>query len=329
MNILVISSSSEFVSAIQKMTQMDVTAVTTATDAINKSLNRIFSCIIAEYSVTLSAIMGRLWDVSAFRDMGIVVVAPQTISRAQALHGLRLDLAEYEVMPWDAGVLCGRISRMISNDELRQKLFSAEATIVELDGIISNLQAEIGEKDERLRINSLINRMSGIPNGVRMVEMLQTEWLRMARYKAPLGVIFVEVDHLRLFSDHYGPSAEERALRKVGMALDGALQRPGDLLFHLSSDRFCAILPDTSQQGVIYISELLCQIVRDLSIENKKSDVGHVMTVSIGGGCLVPTKVANPLWLTGAADRALYHVKMSGRNNYHFQECEELFQEIV
>jgi diguanylate cyclase (GGDEF)-like protein len=135
-------------------------------------------------------------------------------------------------------------------------------------------------------------------------------------------MLFVDIDHLRLFQEHYGQSAEERCLRRVAAALDGAFRRPGDILGRFGAERFGAILPGTDVAGTRHLAEAACAAVRALDIEHAASPVSSTITVSIGAGSVRPGPGCTAADLIQAADKALYKAKLAGRDRVAYSECE-------
>ena len=145
-------------------------------------------------------------------------------------------------------------------------------------------------------------------------DMLAQEWLRARRRSAPLALLLADIDHFKLYNDHYGHTSGDVALREVAQALDKAIRRPGDLAARYGGEEFACILPDTDSVGAAQLAERLCQAVCDLGIVHAHSSAAQCVTLSIGGVSLVPSVEDEPRILVDLADVQLYEAKRAGRN---------------
>ena len=64
---------------------------------------------------------------------------------------------------------------------------------------------------------SIIDPLTETCNPIYMHDILKRELHRVAREKGPLGVIVLDVDHLRHFHDTYGREAQDMLLHKIGV----------------------------------------------------------------------------------------------------------------
>ncbi|KKI98187.1 hypothetical protein PROH_21155 [Prochlorothrix hollandica PCC 9006 = CALU 1027] len=63
------------------------------------------------------------------------------------------------------------------------------------------------------------------------------------------------------------------------------------------------------------MAEAICQHIRALGIDHRQSQLpAKVVTVSVGGACLMPSGNLEVTVLMDAADRALYQSKHQGRD---------------
>jgi diguanylate cyclase (GGDEF)-like protein len=123
----------------------------------------------------------------------------------------------------------------------------------------------------------------------------------------------IDVDHFKLFNDHYGHVAGDVCLRKISAIITENINRPGDLAVRYGGEEFAVVLPGTDYVGAFLVAEKIRRAVQLAGIEHSESAEGMV-TVSLGVCAYDPASQATPDDLVGAADKALYVAKASGRN---------------
>jgi diguanylate cyclase (GGDEF)-like protein/excisionase family DNA binding protein len=118
-------------------------------------------------------------------------------------------------------------------------------------------------------------------------------------------VLMMDLDHFKAYNDHHGhPSGDELLKRVAGALRDTA--RSDDRVYRYGGDEFALILPDTSTDDAVRVSERLRRAVAELS----ESDPTPVtVTVGVAG---LPDDAVDRSGLTAAADSALYYGKRSG-----------------
>lgn len=326
--VLVVSESREniyaVIQALQDRDELEMITARSQADVISVAEEHDIALAImeqgprAEGGKTAAALRG----VPRFRHVPIIFLTPGHVSPIWVFQGYDLGAVDFVVTPWEPYVLSSKASAYITISRLKKQLQVAEQSITEIGAELKSVQDRLALKEREMSMVASLDRLTGLPNRLRMGEMLHSEWLRMAREGKPLAMLFIDVDHIRLFVEHYGQGAEDRSLRRIAGALDAALRRPGDLLGRFGAEKFGAILPDTDVAGSTHIAEAVCAAVRALDIEHAASPVSSVMTVSVGVGSVRPGPGCTAADLIQAADKALYKAKLSGRNRVSYSECE-------
>jgi diguanylate cyclase (GGDEF)-like protein len=164
-----------------------------------------------------------------------------------------------------------------------------------------------------------IDGLTGVRNRRYFDERIVEEWARALRQDSTLSLALIDVDHFKLYNDHYGHGAGDECLRRVATALRSVLKRPADLLARYGGEEFVVLLPDTHAAGAALLGQQLADAVRNAGIAHARSAVAPVVTVSVGactkhlgipGGSAAP----NAADLLKAADEQLYAAKIGGRN---------------
>jgi len=183
---------------------------------------------------------------------------------------------------------------------------------------------------DQMRRIATIDALTGVWNRRRLDEALAWEWPR-ARRGEPLTLMLLDVDHFKLFNDHYGHPAGDACLRTIALALERACRRPADLVARYGGEEFAVLLPNTPRAGAEHVARCLLDTVDALDVRHEVSPVANHVTVSIGVCCydqestcwLAPdadTRTGDALHarcsagdMVEAADKALYAAKTSGR----------------
>jgi diguanylate cyclase (GGDEF)-like protein len=186
---------------------------------------------------------------------------------------------------------------------------------------------ELEKAVTKLNRLSSLDGLTCIANRRSFDEHLDSEWKRCRRNARPLSLIMADIDYFKAYNDTYGHQAGDECLKSVALALDTALNRPGDLTCRYGGEEFAVVLPETNKKGAIHIANTLSQSVGSLHILHKNSPLGGKVTVSMGVASVLPTKDLSHADLVAAADKALYKAKQEGRNRIRTFSVDSVVQE--
>jgi diguanylate cyclase (GGDEF)-like protein len=163
-----------------------------------------------------------------------------------------------------------------------------------------------------------IDPLTGILNRQTLLVRLDEELARAVRYKRPLSVVLVDIDHFKRINDTHGHDAGDRVLDDLARQLSGSV-RSVDVVGRYGGEEFLLILPETDADAAAAIAEKLRWVIG--SREVKLAD-GHTATMTISAGVAGgPGEVLRRDALVRDADAALYSAKALGRNQvYVFRE---------
>ena len=162
---------------------------------------------------------------------------------------------------------------------------------------------------------SRLDGLTGIANRRHFDAVFDRVRRRAARSGEPLCLAMIDVDHFKLYNDHYGHGAGDKALQRVARVLAEITRQPYDLAARYGGEEFGLLLTGPVElEGVL---DRVCQAVRALAIPHEMSSTAGILTVSCGG-VVVPCAHDESLeTLLRHADIALYQSKRSGRNGVH------------
>ncbi|WP_077048324.1 sensor domain-containing diguanylate cyclase [Pseudomonas sp. KK4] len=174
-------------------------------------------------------------------------------------------------------------------------------------------QEKLLELNRNLELLALEDALTGLANRRQFDLFIQSETGRALRNLTGLALLMVDVDHFKAFNDHYGHLAGDACLRKIADIITEHIKRPGDLAARFGGEEFAVVLPGTDYVGAFLVAEKIRRAVMAASLQHVDSPEG-VITVSVGVCGYDPVAQTSTEALIGAADKALYVAKASGRN---------------
>lgn len=252
----------------------------------------------------------------------------QTCSAIKSVERLRdvpvimtTGLTDFESLrqAFEAGAM-DFLTKPINEVELMARVRSALALKAEIDERkahekkLLEITARLSAANKELRRLSSLDGLTGLANRRLFDNTLEKEWRRGLRQQTRLAIVMMDIDHFKLYNDHYGHLAGDECLKQVAGALLTCLRRPGDLLARYGGEEFVALLPDTDKAGAMLLAKYARVAVEGLAIPHAGSPVAKVVTISLGVASSIPQSGQNATELVEAADKALYRAKGKGRN---------------
>lgn len=174
-------------------------------------------------------------------------------------------------------------------------------------------QEKLLELNRNLELLALEDALTGLANRRQFDLFIQAEMGRAKRNQAGLALLMIDVDHFKAFNDHYGHLAGDECLRSISAIITDHIKRPGDLAARFGGEEFAVVLPGTDYVGAFLVAEKIRHAVLAAGFRHDESPEGKV-TVSVGVCGFDPQSQERTKDLIGAADKALYVAKASGRN---------------
>ncbi|HEY4106117.1 MAG TPA: diguanylate cyclase, partial [Polyangiaceae bacterium] len=174
------------------------------------------------------------------------------------------------------------------------------------------LQDELREANKRLEALADTDGLTGLYNRRYFDALLLRELQRTARYKTPIGVALIDIDHFKYVNDTFGHPMGDEVLRNIAKLVTAGV-RVTDCAARYGGEEIAIVFTQTSAQGVAEVTERLRHTIEQFAHVYE----GHTVkrTASIGVGLIDGKGVPlTPKELVERADRALYQAKRGGRN---------------
>jgi diguanylate cyclase (GGDEF)-like protein len=178
------------------------------------------------------------------------------------------------------------------------------------------------QRQDELESLAALDGLTGLLNRRSFDERLTQEVRRAFRAGHPLALLMVDVDDFKPYNDAHGHQIGDECLRKVALAIGGALSRAGDVAARYGGDEFSVILPGADRIGALQVAEHIRERIDDLRIANPFSTMSQRLTLSIGGCVAAHGFDGSAERLVALADAELYRAKRSGRNRTSIAACE-------
>ncbi|MBU0632866.1 diguanylate cyclase [bacterium] len=154
---------------------------------------------------------------------------------------------------------------------------------------------------------SITDSLTGIYNRMKIDTVLQYQHDLYARYKAPCGVIMIDIDYFKEVNDRFGHQTGDYVLKQFAHILQTHV-RVTDIIGRWGGEEFLIVCPNTEIDQTENIANHLKEKIAAYIFTN---GVKH-LTASFGVSCFGNGKTIDDIIIE--ADRALYLSKDSGRN---------------
>jgi len=175
---------------------------------------------------------------------------------------------------------------------------------------------ELKQTRDLLVYQALYDGLTGLFTRRRFDELLISEWNRCLRYQLSISLIMIDIDHFKLYNDHYGHPEGDACLRSVTKTLAGVLKRSSDFIARYGGEEFTALLSGTDEAGAKTVAKKMQDAVVQLKIPHAHSSVSDWVSISMGVATMRPVRGFLCQELVNQADHRLYAAKANGRNQY-------------
>lgn len=145
-------------------------------------------------------------------------------------------------LPWLAVDLWLNVSSL-SNAGIVWVVLARLLFLVIVALLLSSLRHALDEARRLARTDALTDAV----NSRRFIELVNAEIGRLARYRHPFTLAYMDLDNFKQVNDSLGHSSGDRLLKTVVETLRNRLRRT-DVVARMGGDEFALLLPETSAQ---------------------------------------------------------------------------------
>lgn len=146
---------------------------------------------------------------------------------------------------------------------------------------------ERGAREQFLRYRLLAAQaghdpLTGLPNRRSLENYFEICLAQARREDKALLLVILDLDHFKLYNDHYGHKAGDRALQQVALLLEHYAARPMDLVIRLSGAEFGLLNYGDDAQALKLRMQHLLEQLQGLQISHERSPTASCLSASIG-----------------------------------------------
>jgi len=172
---------------------------------------------------------------------------------------------------------------------------------------LTNERIRMMEKLQKLAITDGLTRLY---NSRSFYSQLEQEIDRIKRYRHPLTLLLLDIDHFKDYNDRYGHLEGDKVLVRFSQIIRSCL-RTNDSAYRYGGEEFTVILPETAGEEARTVAQ---RIRAALEAEPFTPKDGEVVTVTISIGVTEYHPEEELVTFIQRADEAMYRSKRSGRN---------------
>ncbi len=177
------------------------------------------------------------------------------------------------------------------------------------------LEHSLRAANQRNRILSITDALTGAYNRRYLMEQLPREVERCRRYAYPLSVLMCDLDHFKHINDQCGHAAGDDVLQQFASRSQKSIRSNSDWIARYGGEEFLIVLPETAYADGMFVAEKLRALVANTPFNTRMGEIPITASFGVastgGHGPDLTLKLES---LIRAADECLYISKVEGRN---------------
>lgn len=194
-------------------------------------------------------------------------------------------------------------------------VFFLVGCLVLVVSILSSKAAEYVRRVALLEQENITDPLTGLYNRRYLDQRMNEETGKAGRYRLPLSILMIDIDHFKKINDTYGHQVGDTVLNGIARVITG-IARSTDIVARYGGEEILVIAPNTTLSSAAAFAERIRAAVEAAALIPAEACGGYralPVTVSIGVAS-PPPGVIDARALIRSADEALYRAKEGGRN---------------
>jgi two-component system, cell cycle response regulator len=274
----------------------EVDAVANGADALDRMTNQYYPILVTDWEMPG---MDGVALCKAVRNMALDGYVYALLLTAR-------DAKEHIIAGLDAGA-DDYLVKPVHEPELIARLNAGRRILA--------LEHSLRAANQRNRVLSITDALTGAYNRRYLMEQLPREVERCRRYAYPLSVIMCDIDHFKDINDTQGHAVGDDVLQQLISRIQRSIRSNSDWIARYGGEEFLMVLPETDFKAAMFVAEKIRATVFANAFSTRAGDVA--VTASFGVASTGPTGPDLMLKVEGlikTADQCLYRSKQEGRD---------------
>jgi diguanylate cyclase (GGDEF)-like protein len=178
--------------------------------------------------------------------------------------------------------------------------------------------ARLRDAFDEARKASETDMLTGVNNRRALMRVAAQELRRAQRYRAPMTVLYLDLDNFKAVNDTQGHPVGDALLTLVAQTIQHAIRRV-DAVARLGGDEFALIMPDTTREAAQVVAKKLQRALDEQMLRYR-----WPVTFSIGVVSFEPPpQTLSVDDMLRHADIAMYKAKLAGKNRIQVAAAEK------
>jgi diguanylate cyclase (GGDEF)-like protein len=298
-----------------------VTTAEDGADALEKYKQEWHEIVFSDIRMPKMTGIELLGHIKTLNELTQFIIMTSHASIDNSIAALKKGAFDYILKPFeDLEIVVDAANRAMANlSAVREQRY--------LLNTLSRQNEELGTLNKKFRELAIRDGLTGLYNRRHGEGRLVEEVDRARKFRRKLSLLFIDLDHFKLFNDAHGHQAGDEVLHSLGKLMSG-VARDSDTVARWGGEEFIIIAPETDKKQACKLAESIRKQVAGFAFPHAdKQPLGHV-SLSVGVATLVDG-IDTAEGILGLADKAVYKAKESGRNRCVFCRSEEDMEDIT
>ncbi len=170
---------------------------------------------------------------------------------------------------------------------------------------------------------AMLDGLTGIPNRRSYDERIKVDWQYAINEQCPISIAIIDIDNFKEYNDNYGHLQGDLVLKQVAKQLEAEIPSKNGFVARYGGEEFVVILLKYTQDAAVEILEKVRANIEHLGIKHLHSRAEKVITISLGGGTIIPNEDDDLNQFVEIVDQRLYRAKTLGRNLLVWESYQE------